>query len=355
MTLERIRTVEELHNYLHTAIQLEHATIPPYMMALYSIHPQTNPDAVRVLRVVIVEEMLHLTLAANLLNAVGGKPDLTLPGFVPQYPAHLPDGETDFEVDLDGFSKKAVETFMKIERPAQSPSAEEALVERTPSPRAVLPTMRADDKDLHFYSIGEFYQEIARGMAYLHNEYLEKGKTLFVGDRSLQVTPEYYYSGGGQVIPVVDLQSAQQAIRLICEQGEGLGSSIYDYEGELSHYYRFQELLLGRYYEVGDEAGEPTGQSFSVDWEAAYPIRANARWDDYEPGSELLEAAEQFDDAYNQFLALLTRAFAGEPQLLIQGVGDMFRLKELMLQLVRNPLSDETNAAPVFGATRWRK
>src|SRR5687768_12916112 len=75
MPLNEIRTVEDLREYLQVAMQLEHATIPPYLMALYTIRPGTNPDAVRILRVVAIEEMLHLTLAANLLNAVGGIPD----------------------------------------------------------------------------------------------------------------------------------------------------------------------------------------------------------------------------------------------------------------------------------------
>ena len=69
MHTRRITTVAALHRYLHKAMQLEHATIPPYLMALYSIEPGTNSDATHVIRVVVVEEMLHLTLAANLLNA----------------------------------------------------------------------------------------------------------------------------------------------------------------------------------------------------------------------------------------------------------------------------------------------
>jgi hypothetical protein len=55
-------------------MKVEHATIPPYLLALYSIHPGTNLDATQVLRVAVVEEMLHFTFGANLLNAVGGKP-----------------------------------------------------------------------------------------------------------------------------------------------------------------------------------------------------------------------------------------------------------------------------------------
>src|ERR1041385_4990599 len=109
MSSHQIRTVEQLHRYLDVAMQLEHATIPPYLTALYSIHPGSNPDACHVIRTVAVEEMLHLTLAANILNAVGGTPDLTGPDFVPGYPACLPDGETDFKVSRRAFSKTCVE------------------------------------------------------------------------------------------------------------------------------------------------------------------------------------------------------------------------------------------------------
>src|SRR5215212_10004675 len=99
----RITTIEQLHRYLYAALQLEHATIPPYLTGLYSLHPQTNSAAQHILRVVAVEEMLHLSLAANVLNAVGGTPDLTGADFVPQYPTYLPDGEQDFTVDLQPF------------------------------------------------------------------------------------------------------------------------------------------------------------------------------------------------------------------------------------------------------------
>lgn len=87
-----ITTIDELYAYLHAALQLEHATIPPYLTALYSIRPGTNSGPVHVIRVVLVEEMLHLTLVANILNAVGGTPCLTRSDFVPSYPTYLPDG-----------------------------------------------------------------------------------------------------------------------------------------------------------------------------------------------------------------------------------------------------------------------
>ncbi|MDB6056491.1 MAG: hypothetical protein JWO95_335, partial [Verrucomicrobiales bacterium] len=123
MTVEHstpIQKREDLQKYLQVAMQLEHATIPPYLTALYSINPEPenrNGACSDIIRAVVVEEMLHLTLAANLLNAIGGAPDLNAPGFVPKYPAYLPDGEKDFRVALQRFSKKAVETFLQIERP----------------------------------------------------------------------------------------------------------------------------------------------------------------------------------------------------------------------------------------------
>jgi hypothetical protein len=67
-----ITEVGHLHYYLRQALKLEHATIPPYITALYSLKPGKNLEAFHIIRAVAVEEMLHLTLVANVLNAVGG-------------------------------------------------------------------------------------------------------------------------------------------------------------------------------------------------------------------------------------------------------------------------------------------
>lgn len=351
MTLRDITTVDELHNYLATAIQLEHATIPPYLTALYSIHPNTNGDAVRVIRAVVVEEMLHLTLAANLLNAVGGRPDLTTPGFVPLYPTRLPDGETDFEVSLQAFSREAMTTFMTIERPARAVDESTRLATRERHEALLLPGVTTDSgHDHHFYSIGEFYEAIENGIIALEEERQAGGGTLFTRGLENQVTPDYYYSGGGEIIPVVDLDSARAAIDLISEQGEGHSGRMYDDEGEIAHYYRFQQLVLGRYYEVGDSPGEPSGVELTVDWDAVYPLQSNIRVADLPPGSELADAAESFNSTYYAFLRTLTDAFTGQPELLVPAVGEMFRIKERALHLIRHPLpgSPDVNAAPTF-------
>lgn len=347
MTLHPIADVAELRHHLEAAMQLEHATIPPYLTALYSIHPGTNTAAYHVIRAVVVEEMLHLTLAANMLNAVGGSPDLTRSGFMPIYPAYLPDGETDFQVDLQCFSKAAIQSFLKIERPARPAEAGVRTVRREKKAGSLRAARVHDESEEHFYSIGEFYKAIEDGIIMLHEQ---QGAALFSGDPHRQITPGYYYSGGGEIIPVTDLASARAAIRLISEQGEGFEGGIFDYESEIAHYFRFEQLVLGRYYQPGDTAGHPSGGPVDVDWNAVYPLKTNARLADYPERSELRAAAEAFNAQYAELLVLLTRAFQGEPGLLIEAVGWMFRLKELSYQLMRQPLDEEgaVHAAPTF-------
>ena len=347
MSLYRIADIAGLQRHLHAAVQLEHATIPPYLVALYSIHPGTNTEAYHIIRAVFVEEMLHLTLAANLLNAVGGTPDLTREGFVPEYPAYLPDGETDFQVNCERFSKTAIQTFLKIERPASAAGEGVKTVKRTKRAGSLRAARVADDSEEHFFSIGEFYQAIEQALVRFHEE---MGDALFSGDPARQITPAYYYSGGGAIVPVTGLESAKTAIRLISEQGEGLGGGIFDFEDEIAHYYRFEQLLLGRYYQKGDEPGSPTGGPVDVDWDAVFPVKTNARIADYPDGSELRSGAAAFNQYYGQFLRFLTRAFQGEPGLFIEAVGGMFRIKELTYQLMRQPIDAKggLNGSPTF-------
>lgn len=356
-SLKLITTVERLQYYLIQAMKIEHATIPPYMTALYSIKPGTNLEAFHIIRAVLVEEMLHLTLVANVFNAVGGnmKSTLTAPDFIPKYPTNLPTGSKDFEVDLRKFSKEAVETFLNIERAKEVSEDQPLVVSR--SLQENLLSVYDHDPSYSFYSIGLFYAEIIRGVNAL---YREMGDALFCGDPQRQITPEYYYNGGGDIIEVTDLRSAIRALKVIQEQGEGSRiGAIYDAERELGHYYRFQQLELEKYYvvnkdepEQSDRPDHPTGASFKVDWDAVYPIKTNAKLRDYPEGSELYVAAKEFQTAYSDFLAKIEYAFDGHPEHLIPAVGGMFRLKEQANSLIRNPIpipgEQGVNAAPIF-------
>ena len=361
--MPHVETVEELKHYLYLAMQLEHATIPPYLLALYSIHPGSNPEAAEVVRTVVVEEMLHLTLAANILNAVGGEPDLTRNGFVPLYPAQLPDGETDFYVDLQPFSTAAINTFLKIERPKGLPqkgleglSEDGRTIARPRNAQSALIYNPKGDENISYWSIGEFYRAISEGLDELHRQH---GDALFCGPPERQVGPENFYSGGGECLTITDLSSAQAAIELIIEQGEG-----YDYgpfgkgdQGELAHEYRFDQLQRGRKYVRGnkyfrsDRADHPTGAELKVDWSAVYPFKVNARLADYEDSPELHKAAVDFNNFYKEFLAFVTRAFNGEPHLLlVEGQAKMMEIRNKIVEIIRNPIwgTEGVNATPTF-------
>src|SRR5215472_7515094 len=115
-----ITTLESLRAHLQWAIELEHCTVPPYLCALYSLDTIRNPEASDVMASVFVEEMLHMALAANLLNAVGGRPRFDSPQMLPPYPRFLPHGDRSFEIPLLAFGPAALEVFFKIEQPARA-------------------------------------------------------------------------------------------------------------------------------------------------------------------------------------------------------------------------------------------
>ena len=59
-----------------------------------------------------------MAIVANLINAIGGKPDMAGEEFIPKYPGHLPMTIGDLVVGLKKFSRELVhDVFMKIEEP----------------------------------------------------------------------------------------------------------------------------------------------------------------------------------------------------------------------------------------------
>src|SRR3954451_8195241 len=103
-----ITTLDELKAHLQAHLELELTTTPPYLVALCTIRENTNDDALSRINSVMMEEMLHMALAANALNAVGGAPLIADERVVPKCPATLPVGRaTPVIVDLRRFSPEA--------------------------------------------------------------------------------------------------------------------------------------------------------------------------------------------------------------------------------------------------------
>ncbi|MEU5264629.1 ferritin-like domain-containing protein [Amycolatopsis sp. NPDC021455] len=107
------------------------------------------------------------------------------------------------------------------------------------------------------------------------------------------------------MLPVHDLKSATAALAEIVEQGEGAARTdvgdgdrdvFHPDREEVAHYFRFQELKVGRRYRTGDtpQSG-PTGEEIVVDLDGVLPMRHNPRTADYPEGSPVRVAQEEFN------------------------------------------------------------
>jgi hypothetical protein len=337
--------IEQLHVHLMAAVELELLTIPPYLTALYSLGGKSEA-AEEIIRSVVMEEMMHLALAANVLNAVGGKPELTTGGYVPRYPAKIPFHTPEtFQVSLLPFGQDALTTFLAIENPNHSgiepPSA---------SAEAAVPRVFELAAENGYKTIGEFYGAIEKALQALHPP-----GGLFTGSADRQIGPTIFHPEphAGRMIEVNNLTTAMEALELIVEQGEGDVKTPgpgekFDPEGELAHFYRFKELSEGHEYTEGDSPDKPTGPPISLDSEAILPMKPNLRAEQL--SGELREEAEAFNTTYTHLLGQVQEAIDGHPEKLFGAYRTMINLKSAAEALLKKPLDDGSglNAGPTF-------
>jgi ferritin-like protein len=226
-------------------------------------------------------------------------------------------------VSLLPFGPEALELFLKIEQPAP-------------------PTAQAEGDA--YETIGQFYAAIGEGLRVLCAHLGEAD--VFCGDPARQVTDVSFHGDARRVIAVDSLATALLALQEIVEQGEG-AERLQVWDGdrdmfhpereEVGHYYRFEQLKLGRRYRRGDTPRSgPTGDAISLDWGGVRPMRRNPRTTDHAPGCPIRLAQEEFNHAYCGVLHLLEHAFNGSPQMLAGAIGAMYGLKaqaEALMQI----------------------
>jgi Ferritin-like len=368
----RINDVDSLRQVLQLAIKLEHATIPPYLCALFSILPGANAQVAELIRSVVLEEMFHMALVSNLLNAVDGHPRIAAPGFVPRYPGHLPGGvRPDLTVTLKRCSKEHIrDVFMSIELPAdpvvpddlELPTAEEtAAIEVDEEGNA--PPEAIEVADLlaeHFeraehepLTIGWFYQQIGRALIHLS----ESGD-IFTGDPALQITPAVYDGAPGTLYtitgtPEEKLRYALLALNEIERQGEGTShTNPTDSSGDLAHYYRFEEIVEGR--RLVEKGGRWTysGEEIPFDPAGVAPMADDPDTGSLPPGSKVRLQSETCDRVYGDLLRSLGAVFNGRPEMLGEAVGLMFSLEVQARELLTTPVAPDSPlmAGPSFQA-----
>jgi hypothetical protein len=315
-------TLAGLKHALQQAIELEHSTIPPYLYALYSLEPGHNVEIGALIRSIVLQEMLHMALDCNVMNAVGGSPNIDHPRFIPKYPGPLPGSvESGLIVPLSPFTKQLVhDVFMVIEEP------------ETPLHFPVLKMTAAEP----VITIGEFYAEIKRQIVDLS----KGGNNIFTGDRSKQLTTGFTAL---QTMEVTGVDSALAAIDLIVEQGEGTKTSPLDPEHQLAHYYKYAEIFHGRkLVPVPDpKPGEPdfayAGPRIPFDPNGVFPAPLNPHAPDYPPGSKARNLDDTFNYTYTNLLRALHLVFNGQPDRL----GPAFTLMESMREQARLLMSFE--------------
>ena len=325
-------SLDGLKKSLQQAIELEHATIPAYLYALYSLQPEANKRIQSLVLSVVLEEMLHMSLACNVLNAIGGSPVIDKPKFIPHYPGPLPGTvETGLIVPLSPFSLELVSSvFMVIEEP------EDPLEFPVIKPE----TLAAVPPEL---TIGQFYDGIKKHIVHL-------GNSIFTGDANRQLTV-----GFTDLIKVQDVHSAVAAIDLIVDQGEGTKTSPLDPEHEPAHFYRYEEIVKGRelianpHPKVGAPPFVYGGKVIPFDAKKVWPVITNPSSASYAPGSNAFKANAAFNYTYTSLLKCLHQVFNGQPDRIAPGIGLMESLKEQAWYMMSIEVKSGMTAGPSFG------
>lgn len=324
LQVKRISTIADAIELLQMAIGIEFSTLPPYLYALYSIRPDTNAAASSRIRFVAMEEMVHMCLACNILNALGTNPVLA----APTYPGPLPGGisgggKEPLTIHLLPFSKESMAQAMAIEEPEAGAIdfPHELLVADQPS----------------FMTIGQFYNHLDGFLATLPASSWSPGRNQIDDRQFLQ----------GELFAVNDYDGAHRAIQRIVSEGEGSKESPLDFEGDVAHYYRFAEIY---YDQVLTKANNPKGYAWQgtlgVDWSAVYPAIADPGDHDFSKDPPAAQAAQdRCDAAFTRLVQELQRAVAGEIGRLGNAVRAMFDLRVAARRALTVPLAVPTQVA----------
>ena len=282
------------------AVKVEHMTIPPYLCASYTLLP-ANRTIAGIIRSVWTEEMLHMTLAANLLNALGGAPNFTGSDSLPGYPDDLPFGiASHLPIYLRKFSIEQVrDTFMAIESPVDPVIIQAAHADRLDAAFLANP---------EFSTIGLFYMYLSKQIGML-------GDSIFKGDKKKQVDASAWFPlHKAEDFVIHDVASAQKAIQIIVDQGEGGPKKVFDDDGSPAHYYRFEQIVRGKPIVPPDKFDQDPKKAITFTADGVVNMDDDPSLSKYDPQSPSGIAAAAFSDSYFTLLKSLETTFNGSPE-----------------------------------------
>jgi hypothetical protein len=324
--LKTIASVDDAIKMLQTAIGIEFGTLPPYLYALYSIPPGANAAAASRIKSIALQEMIHMCLACNILNALGGNPALQ----PPTYPGTLPGdigkpGQDPLTVHLLPFSEAAMQQGMNIEepeKPIEFPVAK--ALPGAAAPQAV--------------TIGQFYHALDDYLATLPESAWNKGRH--------QIDDAQFFAG--QLFAINGYADAHQAIDDIISEGEGAADSPLDFQHDIAHYYRFGECF---YNKVLTKADNPKGYawgpaSLGIDWSAVYPAISDPGTHDFSNDPPAAQAAQAVcNEIFSRMVDELQLAVTGSTGRLGNAVRAMFDLRMAARVAFTTPLADPSQVS----------
>ena len=327
-------TLDSLREQVQQAVELEFATIPLYLTSLYTIRDGCNTEVYEIIRSVLMQEMLHMAQAANILIALGripiidsnetahGYPRVGLPGNV------LP----GLDVTLKRATRLHIQNvFMGVEYPHETSVA------------------TGNETVITNSTIGQFYQQMNNCMVDLTGQ----GEDIFVNNTAQLSWP--WDNPYGTLYQITNLSSAMDAINEIIEQGEG--NSPIDPEdsqpdGQLAHFYRFEQIVCGRYPIDVNGTYSYQGDAINFTQEGVWPMRANPGKNGIVKGMRGYVDARAFHDNYRALLRNLQQAFNGQPDLIRESVTLMESLQVYAKKLMEIPLDpnmiNPETIGPVF-------
>jgi rubrerythrin len=217
-----IRTREELIYALCEAAEIEHGLTCVYLFTAFSMKKflyeeidEVQQDKIRNWASVILrvahQEMEHLGLVCNMLNAIGGAQHFARPN-LPQPKEYY---QTAVDLNLSKFSLATMADFMAFEKPdiADKDKYKVQFDQIVPVPVVIH----------NGHVVQELYEAILNGFIYLDDNI-----ELFIGNEKSQVVDKDIDVGfnnkeyGVTMLKVTNLEQAKAAIREIIEQGEGV-------------------------------------------------------------------------------------------------------------------------------------
>lgn len=379
MTIE-LTTREELISTLHLAAELEHNLMCQYLFAAYTMKRSTSEGLTEVqlektrgwgalVTVVARQEMSHLGLVLNLLSSIGGTPRFQRPNF-PQRKNHY--GRMNIKSELTRFDADTIRRFQGFEAPhhpspgpdfcATSGISKEELRARLQAPQVfakrpdrptAVTAKNSRPREIEFTSIQDLYQSLATGFCTVNDKIGEK--KLFVGDLNAEIWggPDAPYSAssmddlnqyGLDIIQVVDLNTALDAIVEIIEEGEGIQAPPAYIEH--THYCIFTEILE----ELSDERRR---------FEAARPVVRNPltrmhpditapREVNLITRPETREIAGLFNLTYELLLLMLLYLYGGRRKNVQESIALMNAIFFPLMTMFIRPLSETLTQLPAF-------